>query len=440
MKRLHKRFLLATFCALFTATLQAADVTITVNGRVVAKPCTIQTKEANVNLGDLYTRNLQQPGSASGWHNITLSLTDCPVETSAVTAIVTGSTDNTGYYKNEGTAENIQIELRDDQDAALKNGDSKTVIVDEITRNAQFPLKARAITVNGNASQGTIEALINVIYTWGGSSIGAGTTSVYVNLDPVIQPGQNLVVDLSQHISCWNDYGGWYDTDHINLVQGSAFAGSLQSYKGSLYWNNVTYPFPLTTNTNVLDIGDKTPMPLPLKLYITPVGAAGGVVIKAGEVIARIHMYKIATLGSGNPRNFTWNIISNNNVVMPTGGCTVDSRNVTVDLPDFPGSAEIPLGVYCSSEQKLSFYLSGATTDSSRQVFANTAPDATKASGVGVTLMRNGKILATGENVSLGTVNKSKVPLGLSATYGQTGNKVSAGTAQSVIGVTFIYE
>ena len=162
----------------------------------------------------------------------------------------------------------------------------------------------------------------------GGSSIGAGTTSVYVNLDPVIQPGQNLVVDLSQHISCWNDYGG----------------------------------------------------------------------------------------------------------------CTVDSRNVNVNLPDFPGSAEIPLGVYCSSEQKLSFYLSGTTTDSARQVFANTAPDATKASGVGVSLIRNGKILATGENVSLGTVNKSKVPLGLSATYGQTGNKVSAGTVQSVIGVTFIYE
>lgn len=133
-------------------------------------------------------------------------------------------------------------------------------------------------------------------------------------------------------------------------------------------------------------------------------------------------------------------IISNNSVVMPTGGCTVDSRNVTVNLPDFPGSAEIPLGVYCSSEQKLSFYLSGATTDSARKVFANTAPDATKASGVGVSLMRNGKTLATGENVSLGTVNKSKVPLGLSATYGQTGNKVAVGTVQSVIGVTFIYE
>ena len=114
MKRLHKRFLLATFFALFTATLRRHDVIITVNGRVVAKPCTYSNRSTNVNLGDLYTRNLQQPGSASGWHNITLSLTDCPVETSAVTAIVTGSTDDPGYYKNEGTAENIQIELRDD--------------------------------------------------------------------------------------------------------------------------------------------------------------------------------------------------------------------------------------------------------------------------------------------------------------------------------------
>lgn len=68
----------------------------------------------------------------------------------------------------------------------------------------------------------------------GGSSIGAGTTSVYVNLDPVIQPGQNLVVDLSQHISCWNDYGGWYDTDHINLVQGR------QGYE--YYWKTHAHP------------------------------------------------------------------------------------------------------------------------------------------------------------------------------------------------------
>ncbi len=53
-------------------------------------------------------------------------------------------------------------------------------------------------------------------------------------------------VDLSQHISCWNDYGGWYDTDHINFGTRISFRrNSLQSYKGSLYWNNVTYRFPV---------------------------------------------------------------------------------------------------------------------------------------------------------------------------------------------------
>ncbi|EET5990888.1 NAD(P)H-binding protein [Escherichia coli] len=278
-----------------------------------------------------------------------------------------------------------------------------------------------------------IDAIIFTLGSDGQGRIGAraidygGVRNILrIFMDTPVRIALMTTIGVTERLSSWNQRTEVHDWKRRSerLVRASGHI----------------YTFPLTTNTNVLDIGDKTPMPLPLKLYITPVGAAGGVVIKAGEVIARIHMYKIATLGSGNPRNFTWNIISNNSVVMPTGGCTVDSRNVTVNLPDFPGSAEIPLGVYCSSEQKLSFYLSGATTDSARQVFANAAPDATKASGVGVSLIRNGKILATGENVSLGTVNKSKVPLGLSATYGQTGNKVAAGAVQSVIGVTFIYE
>lgn len=37
-------------------------------------------------------------------------------------------------------------------DAKCFSGSRYSFSVDEITRNAQFPLKARAITVNGNAS------------------------------------------------------------------------------------------------------------------------------------------------------------------------------------------------------------------------------------------------------------------------------------------------
>ncbi len=79
------------------------------NGRVVAKPCTIQTKEANVNLG-IFIRAicnnlvLHLAGTIyfvinrlSGWNKCSDGNRD-------------RSTDNTGYYKNEGTAENIQID------------------------------------------------------------------------------------------------------------------------------------------------------------------------------------------------------------------------------------------------------------------------------------------------------------------------------------------
>ncbi len=45
--------------------LRAADVTLTVNGKVVARPCTVSTVNATVELGDLYTFSLIGAGSAS---------------------------------------------------------------------------------------------------------------------------------------------------------------------------------------------------------------------------------------------------------------------------------------------------------------------------------------------------------------------------------------
>jgi minor fimbrial subunit len=52
---------------------QAADVTITVNGKVVAKPCTVSTVNATVDLGDLYTFSLVSPAPlrpGTAWRSI----------------------------------------------------------------------------------------------------------------------------------------------------------------------------------------------------------------------------------------------------------------------------------------------------------------------------------------------------------------------------------
>ncbi len=76
-----------------------ADVTLTVNGKVVARPCTVSTVNATVELGDLYTFSLIGAGSASAWHSVALDLSNCPVGTSRVKATFSGTADSTGYYK-----------------------------------------------------------------------------------------------------------------------------------------------------------------------------------------------------------------------------------------------------------------------------------------------------------------------------------------------------
>ncbi|MEH0876594.1 type 1 fimbrial protein [Pectobacterium cacticida] len=159
-------WLLALTFAASSTTLQAADVTITVLGKVVAKPCTISTTNATVNLGNLNTFSLVSAGSASSWHNVALDLRNCPVGTTQINASFSGTADATGYYQNQGTAGNIQLELQDSDGTTLNTGTSKSVQVDDSTQSAHFPLRVRALTVNGGATQGTIQAVINVTYTY----------------------------------------------------------------------------------------------------------------------------------------------------------------------------------------------------------------------------------------------------------------------------------
>lgn len=166
MKRFYYGWLWAFALAAVSPALWAADVTITVNGKVVAKPCTVSTTNANVELGDLYTFSLLSAGSASAWHSVALELSNCPVGTSRVIASFSGTADATGYYQNQGTAKNIQLELQDDGGNTLNTGATTTVTVKEASQSARFPLKVRALSVNGGATQGTIKTVINVTYTY----------------------------------------------------------------------------------------------------------------------------------------------------------------------------------------------------------------------------------------------------------------------------------
>lgn len=166
MNGTHLGRALAVALAFSMPTLQAADVTVTITGSVVAKPCTVSTPDAAVDLGDLQTFDLVSAGSASAWHDISLDLTHCPLGTSEVIASFSGAADQTGYYKNQGTAGNIQLELQDDQGVTLNTGSNKTLQVNDTTKAVSFPLRVRALSVNGAATQGSIQTVISVTYTY----------------------------------------------------------------------------------------------------------------------------------------------------------------------------------------------------------------------------------------------------------------------------------
>ncbi|MEQ0108079.1 MULTISPECIES: fimbrial protein [Klebsiella] len=155
---------------LFSLTLchgvRAADVTLTINGKVVAKPCSVVTKDISINLGNLYTFSFISPGASSEWKDFVLSLNNCPVGTTSVKATFNGDSDATGLYRNKGTANNIQLQLREKNGASLNSGSIKALRVNASTSDVSFPLQVRAISINGGATQGTINSIIYVTYTY----------------------------------------------------------------------------------------------------------------------------------------------------------------------------------------------------------------------------------------------------------------------------------
>ncbi len=160
---------------------------------------------------------------------------------------------------------------------------------------------------------------------------------------------------------------------------------------GTVKYSGSSYPFPTTSETPRVVYNSRTDKPWPVALYLTPVSSAGGVVIKAGSLIAVLILRQTNNYNSDDFQ-FVWNIYANNDVVVPTGGCDVSARDVTVTLPDYPGSVPIPLTVYCAKSQNLGYYLSGTTADAGNSIFTNTA-SFSPAQGVGVQLTRNGTII-----------------------------------------------
>lgn len=153
----------------------AADATLNITGTIKASPCTVVADDAsgniNVNLGtDIQAASLTA-GVGSAWKPFDLRLNDCPATTTTVVAAFTGTpateTGGTDLYKNTGDATKVQIELQNRTDSArLGNGSTMQVDVVGATNDVTFPLQARAYSIEGGVTPGTVVGTVQVAFTY----------------------------------------------------------------------------------------------------------------------------------------------------------------------------------------------------------------------------------------------------------------------------------
>lgn len=142
----------------------ANDVVINVTGRFVPLPCTVETTQLRLDLGKIYASTLAKAGSSGQWVYGTIMLKDCPSITNGVTAKFSGL-QGSYYYRNTGTAKNVEIQLQTADGSDLSNGKSQEITITRLG-TAELPVRVRAYSGAGKAVDGTIQSTINVIYTY----------------------------------------------------------------------------------------------------------------------------------------------------------------------------------------------------------------------------------------------------------------------------------
>lgn len=159
--------------AAFVLTSQAAkaDTIMNITGNIKASPCSINvpTGGLNVDLGqNIQASGLVAAGTASDWKSFSIALTACPTSTTAVTLTMSGTPDDADstMYVNTGTAENAQIEVQSSDGTRLGNAAQYSKEIDAASRGAEFDLQARAYTVNGNVTPGTISGVLLATFTY----------------------------------------------------------------------------------------------------------------------------------------------------------------------------------------------------------------------------------------------------------------------------------
>lgn len=150
---------------------QADPIQVNITGKVKASPCTVDTISVNqtVDFGQVQNNHLQTAGEASDWQPFEVKLINCPTSTTVATVTFTGtpSTEDATLYANAGTASNVAVQMAQDSDKTLIQGNGSTMNANVDAQNfATYNLAARLMTPSGNAGAGTISSVVLMTFTY----------------------------------------------------------------------------------------------------------------------------------------------------------------------------------------------------------------------------------------------------------------------------------
>lgn len=149
----------------------AAENKVVFEGNITEQTCTVsidgQSGTSTVTLPTLSTSDLQTAGTGMGYKAFTVNVSGCTAVSSGDTALNTvfniGSPTASGNINNQGTAKNVEVQLRDTKQNVIDftGGTSAIVpglVIKQGETNASAQFEAGYYTPTGQVTAGTVSA------------------------------------------------------------------------------------------------------------------------------------------------------------------------------------------------------------------------------------------------------------------------------------------
>jgi minor fimbrial subunit len=168
MNELVKHVLLIIAVGMMSSAVQATDLNI--SGIVVGTPCSVDTSSVSqdVDFGQVRLNEMRAAGNASDWKAFQVKLVNCPQGITSATVTFSGipASNDATLYANAGTAPNASVQLAQNANKTLVQGDGSTMTVPvDAQHNATYALAGR-LMVFGDTGPGTFSSVVQMNFTY----------------------------------------------------------------------------------------------------------------------------------------------------------------------------------------------------------------------------------------------------------------------------------